>query len=79
LTTIDMLGYVACALVLTTFCMNSLVTLRFAALLSNVAFIAYAYYQDLPPIMLLHAILVLINGFRLSQYARQVLMQKVET
>jgi len=79
LTTIDMLGYVACGLVLTTFCMNSLVTLRFVAFLSNVEFIAYAYNQDLPPIMLLHAILFLINGFRLSQYARQVLMQKVET
>ncbi len=76
MTAIDLVGYIACGLVLTTFCMNSLMTLRISAILSNLAFISYAYFQDLPPIMMLHAVLFFINGFHLSKHTKQMPSEK---
>jgi hypothetical protein len=43
LSVIDGIGFVAAALVLATFCMRSMTALRWVALASNLAFIAYAY------------------------------------
>jgi hypothetical protein len=65
----DVIGYAASALVLATFCMRSMRTLRLLALASNIAFIAYAYEQSLAPVMLLHALLMPINIVRLLQLA----------
>ena len=64
---IDIVGYVAAALVLAAFCMQSMCTLRVFAILSNLAFIAYAYHRDLIPILLLHVILLPVNAARLYQ------------
>jgi hypothetical protein len=60
------IGYVASTLVLTTFCFSNPLWLRLFALLSNVAFIAFGYLGSVHPVMLLHMILVPINGFHLA-------------
>jgi hypothetical protein len=63
----ECLGYAACALVLTTFCFSNPVLLRIFALLSNAAFIAFGYLGEIDSIMLLHMVLVPINGFHLAK------------
>jgi hypothetical protein len=63
----DVAGYVASALVLAAFYMKSMVWLRIVALLSNAAFIVYGLALNLPPIWLLHALLVPLNWFRLLE------------
>jgi hypothetical protein len=67
LSVINGIGFVAAALVLATFCMRSMTTLRWVALASNLAFIAYAYLGKLPPVLLLHALLLPVNACRLAQ------------
>ena len=71
---VDLLGYVACGLVLAAFCAASILRLRILALLSNLAFIAYALLMDLTPVLVLHALLLPVNALRLVQavFARQV-------
>ena len=59
---IDIVGYAAAALVLVTFCMQSMSSLRVFAILSNLAFITYAYHRNLVPILLLHVILLPVNA-----------------
>jgi hypothetical protein len=63
----DFIGYVASALVLLTFCMQTIVPLRFVALTSNFAFISYAWATKLFPILVLHCLLALINLVSLSK------------
>lgn len=64
---INLLGYLAAALVLATFCMRSMKALRTIALASNVAFIGYGYLANLTPVFLLHVILLPVNAYRLLQ------------
>jgi hypothetical protein len=64
---IDPIGYVAATLVLATFCMRSMRTLRWVAIASNLAFMAYAFLADLGPVFVLHALLLPINVGRLLQ------------
>jgi CRP/FNR family transcriptional regulator, cyclic AMP receptor protein len=66
----DACGHVASGLVLAAFAMREMVPLRVAALLSNLAFIAYGLALGLTPIWLLHAILVPLNGSRLVEAVR---------
>jgi CRP/FNR family transcriptional regulator, cyclic AMP receptor protein len=54
-------------LVLAAFGMKDMVNLRIVAICSNVAFIAYALALNLPPILLLHVMLLPLNGWRLAQ------------
>ncbi len=61
------IGFLASALVLTTFGMKDMVNLRLVAICSNIAFIAYALVLNLPPILVLHVMLVPLNGWRLTQ------------
>ena len=63
----DITGYLASALVLTTFCMKSMRALRLTAICSNVAFITYALATDMRPILILHCILLPVNALRLGQ------------
>lgn len=58
---IDLVGGFACVLVLLTFSMRNMVMLRFVAILSNLAFISYAFMADLMPVLALHTILLPIN------------------
>ena len=68
----DYLGYVASALVLCTFCTKTMMPLRIIALGSNVAFISYASILHLYPILILHAVLLPLNAWRLSEIFRLV-------
>jgi hypothetical protein len=61
------IGFVASALVLAAFGMKDMVNLRIVAVCSNVAFITYAVMLNLPPILILHVILLPLNGWRLAQ------------
>jgi CRP/FNR family transcriptional regulator, cyclic AMP receptor protein len=73
---IDGAGYLASTLVLATFCMKTMVPLRIAAIFSNVAFILYAFYDGLFPVLALHVILLPLNIVRAVQMLR--LMRRVE-
>lgn len=66
-TSADLLGYLASALVLATFCTQGMVRLRAVAITSNVAFIAYGALAGIPPVLLLHLILLPVNVCRLVQ------------
>ena len=66
----DALGYSAAALVLWTFSLNSMRALRVVAIASNLMFIAYGAAAQLWPVLLLHAILLPLNGWRLWQLGR---------
>jgi CRP/FNR family transcriptional regulator, cyclic AMP receptor protein len=61
------IGFVASALVLAAFGMKDMVNLRIVAICSNVAFITYAVMLNLPPILILHVILLPLNAWRLAQ------------
>src|SRR3954453_21033320 len=63
----DGVGFAAAGLVLATFCMRSMRALRWVAIASNLAFIAYGYLGHLAPVLLLHLLLLPVNGYRLAQ------------
>src|SRR5579883_1380750 len=63
----DIIGYVASLLVLATFSMNSMRSLRATAVCSNVAFICYALVTRMHPVLVLHSILLPVNIVRLTQ------------
>lgn len=63
----DIIGYMASALVLATFSMTSMRSLRTTAIASNIAFILYAVAANLHPILILHGILLPVNVVRLMQ------------
>jgi hypothetical protein len=69
---VDVLGYVASAAVLATFCMSTMIPLRIMALGSNVLFMAYGYFDHLYPVFILHAILLPVNALRLIQFQRLI-------
>ena len=64
-------GFLASALVLAAFGMKDMVNLRIVAICSNFAFIAYALLLHLLPILVLHAILLPLNGWGLAQALHQ--------
>src|SRR6516164_2797779 len=57
------IGFVASALVLAVFVMKDMVSLRIVGICS----ITYAVCLNLPPILILHVILLPLNGWRLAQ------------
>ncbi len=69
---VDLLGYAASTAVLATFCMRTMIPLRVAGIISNVFFIAYGYLDNLPPVLLLHLVLLPVNSFRLLEFQRLV-------
>jgi hypothetical protein len=66
------MGYAASAAVLATFCMSTMIPLRILALISNVLFMTYGYFDHLYPVFMLHAILFPVNALRLIQFQRLV-------
>ncbi|MBE9637282.1 hypothetical protein [Salipiger mangrovisoli] len=58
----ELVGYLACTLVLLTFCCGDTVHLRTLAITSNLCFLAYSALSGLLPIGLLHATLLIINA-----------------
>ncbi|MBR1164493.1 cyclic nucleotide-binding domain-containing protein [Bradyrhizobium elkanii] len=67
---VEAAGYLASLLVFATFCMKTMLPLRIAAILSNVAFIAYAFFDGLYPILILHSVLLPLNVIRTVQMLR---------
>jgi hypothetical protein len=63
----NILGWIAAALVLATFCAKKMTLLRGLAIASNLAFIAYGVAAGLWPIMVLHAIMLPLNIRRLHE------------
>jgi hypothetical protein len=61
MTLINSVGYLASALVLLTFCMNTMLSLRVVAICSNFAFISYGVGAGLYPVLILHIILLPLN------------------
>jgi hypothetical protein len=70
------IGLIASALVLAAFGMKEMVNLRIVAICSNIAFITYALLLNLPPILLLHVILLPLNGWRLVQELQRRIVQR---
>jgi len=66
MSTVEAVGYLASALVLVTFCMRDMVSLRCVAIASNLAFIAYGALADLGPVLVLHLLLLPVNVGRLA-------------
>jgi CRP/FNR family transcriptional regulator, cyclic AMP receptor protein len=69
---VELLGYAASAAVLATFCMSTMIPLRILALVSNVLFCSYGYFDNLYPVLILHAVLLPVNLVRLVQFHRLV-------
>ncbi len=63
----NLLGYAAAGLVFVAFYVRSITALRSVAIASNVMFIAYAGTADLMPVLILHALLLPLNVWRLRQ------------
>jgi CRP/FNR family transcriptional regulator, cyclic AMP receptor protein len=66
----DVLGYLTAGLILTVFWMKSMIPLRIVAVGSNVAGIAYGVLVGLPPMWVLHGILLPLNVMRLVELRR---------
>jgi CRP/FNR family transcriptional regulator, cyclic AMP receptor protein len=69
---VDLLGYAASLLVLATFCMNTMLPLRWVAIGSNVLFILFGYFARIYPVMMLHLVLFPLNAVKLFQIYRLV-------
>jgi CRP-like cAMP-binding protein len=48
--------------------MSMMIPLRIAAIASNVLFIAFGYWAELPPVLVVNAILLPLNALRLYQF-----------
>ena len=68
----DLVGYLASGLVVLTFYMDDMISLRVAAIFSNIAFLAYGLSLGLGPVILLHGILLPLNVWRLRQVLKSV-------
>lgn len=69
MTLIDGVGYFASALVLLTFCMSTMLSLRAVAIGSNLAFVSYGLSAGIYPVLALHLILLPLNVFLLVRMA----------
>lgn len=67
MTPTDLVGYLASAVVLGTFCVRGMVALRATAIASNLAFIAYGLGAGIDPVLVLHLLLLPLNAVRLAQ------------
>lgn len=63
----DLYGWSAAGLTLLAFSCSNIIRLRYVAITANAAFIAYGLTAQLWPVLVLHAVLVPINLWRLRQ------------
>jgi hypothetical protein len=63
----EFLGYAAASMVLATFAVRSIVTLRCLAIASNLLFISYALSAQIVPVFILHMLLLPLNLWRLRE------------
>ena len=66
----EIAGYLAAALVFATFYMKTMIPLRVIGICSNCMFIIYGYLGHLYPVLILHVILLPLNGLRLREMVR---------
>jgi CRP/FNR family cyclic AMP-dependent transcriptional regulator len=69
---IAVLGYIASASVLATFCMSTMIPLRMMGIVSNILFSSFGALAHIYPIMILHLILLPVNTIRLVQIRRLI-------
>lgn len=67
----ELTGWLAASLVLSTFCMRSMIALRAVAILSNLAFIAYAGAEGFLPALALHIVLLPLNSIELLRLLKE--------
>jgi hypothetical protein len=63
----EIAGYLAAVLVFLTFYMKTMIPLRMIGICSNCMFIIYGSLDGLYPVLVLHLILLPLNGLRLRQ------------
>lgn len=63
-------GYLAAVLVFLTFYMKTMIPLRIVGICSNCVFILYGYLGALYPVLVLHIVLLPLNGWRLREMLR---------
>lgn len=68
---IDAVGYLAAFLLVATFFMRDMTRLRLVAICSSVAWLVYGLLGILYPIIVLHSVLLPVNGYRLWQGLRR--------
>ncbi len=66
----EMAGYLAAGLVFLTFYMKTMIPLRVIGICSNCMFILYGALDGLYPVLVLHLILLPLNGLRLREILR---------
>lgn len=66
----ELIGYLASSLVLATFCVRDMASLRAFAIASNLAFISYGWLAGVHPVLALHVLLLPTNVVRLCQLLR---------
>ena len=64
---IDLIGYIASASVLATFCMSTMVPLRSVAICSNILFATFGALAHVYPVLALHLVLFPVNCARLRE------------
>jgi CRP/FNR family transcriptional regulator, cyclic AMP receptor protein len=69
---VEIVGYVASGLVLATFYMKTMVPLRYCAIASNGAFIAYGFFEAIYPVLVLHLLLLPLNVKRLLEIRQMI-------
>lgn len=63
----ELLGWMAAALTLSSFCCRDVLYLRLLALGANASFIAYALLAGIQPVLALHLLLAPVNIWRLFE------------
>ena len=66
----EIAGYLAAVLVFLTFYMKTMIPLRIIGICSNCMFIIYGSLNGLYPVLVLHLILLPLNGLRLREMLR---------
>ena len=66
----EIAGYLAAVLVFLTFYMKTMIPLRMIGICSNCMFIIYGSLDGLYPVLVLHLILLPLNGLRLREMLR---------
>lgn len=72
----EILGYAAAALTIATYSVRTMIPLRVIGICANCLFVAYGYFSEVYPQLLLHAILLPLNSFRLYQMMRLISLVK---
>lgn len=67
---VEIIGYVAAGLVVVSFTMKTMLSLRYVAVLSNFAFLTYGFVGELWPVFGLHLVLLPLNLIRIRELRR---------